>query len=219
MEINPTSAASMPTAAKKTAASDAAAAPATDFQTFLTLLTTQMRNQDPLKPVESTEFVSQLASFSAVEQQIRSNDRLESILDVLSGGAADGLAAWIGKEVRAPGKADFTGEPVEVEVTPVPDTDRAVLVVTNDFGTVVARHAVDPATGLVAWDGSDDLGAPVAHGRYAFQLESYSGDDLVDTQDARVYGKVTEVRLTDGEPLLVLESGSQVSLDEVTALR
>ncbi len=47
-----------------------------DFETFLKLLTTQMRNQDPLKPMDSTEFVAQLASFSAVEQQIRANDRL-----------------------------------------------------------------------------------------------------------------------------------------------
>ena len=47
-----------------------------DFETFLKLLTAQLRNQDPLQPMDSTEFVAQLASFSAVEQQVRANDRL-----------------------------------------------------------------------------------------------------------------------------------------------
>jgi flagellar basal-body rod modification protein FlgD len=52
--------------------------------------------------MESTEFVAQLASFSGVEQQIRANDRLDSILGVRAGGAAVGLAAWSGREVRVP---------------------------------------------------------------------------------------------------------------------
>ena len=219
MEINPTSAAATSAATKKPAAEEGASAPAGDFQTFLTLLTTQMRNQDPLKPMESTEFVAQLASFSAVEQQIRANDRLDSILEALSGGMADGLAAWIGKEVRAPGKVDFTGAPVEVEVTPLAEADRAVLVVSNDFGQVVARRAVDPAAELVSWDGTDDRGTAAPHGRYGFQLESHAGEDQLDTQDGRVLGTVTEVRLADGEPVLVLEGGAQVAVRDVTALR
>ena len=63
-----------------TAATDqSAAAAAADFETFLSLLTTQLRNQDPLKPLDSTEFVAQLASFSAVEQQINTNAKLDAI--------------------------------------------------------------------------------------------------------------------------------------------
>ena len=102
----------------KTSTEAAATAVTGDFATFLTLLTTQMRNQDPLKPMDSTEFVAQLASFSAVEQQIRANDRLDGILEVLSGGSPAGLAEWIGRDVRVAAKADFTGEPIEVGVAP-----------------------------------------------------------------------------------------------------
>jgi flagellar basal-body rod modification protein FlgD len=54
-----------------------------DFQTFLTLLTTQLKNQNPLEPLDSTQFVAQLASFSSVEQQVKTNDRLADILDLL----------------------------------------------------------------------------------------------------------------------------------------
>ncbi len=140
-----------------------------DFETFLTLLTAQLKNQDPLKPMESTEFVAQLANFSSVEQQVRTNDRLDEIAAALGGDTSTGLAAWIGREVRAPGKAAFSGVPVEVEVQPLKDVDQAVLVVRNDFDQVVARRAVDPTAASVVWDGTNEAGTEAAHGVYALR--------------------------------------------------
>jgi flagellar basal-body rod modification protein FlgD len=58
-----------------------------DFQTFLQLLTTQLKNQDPLNPMESTEYATQLATFSGVEQQVRTNELLESL--------SSGYATWV----------------------------------------------------------------------------------------------------------------------------
>ena len=130
-----------------------------------------MRNQDPLKPMDSTEFVAQLASFSAVEQQIRANDRLQGILDVLSGGSPAGLAEWIGREVRVAAKADFAGAPVEVAVAPAEGADKAVLVVRNDFGSVVARLpvAADADRGDLGRQGRDGR-----HGRARAAMASRS---------------------------------------------
>jgi flagellar basal-body rod modification protein FlgD len=220
MDLNSTNpAATTARTTKLASASETAAAPTSDFQTFLTLLTAQMRKQDPLKPLESTEFVAQLASFSAVEQQVRSNDRLDRIVEVLAGGTADGLAAWIGKEVRAPAPASYAGVPVEVEVTADPEADRAVLVVRNDFDQVVARRAVDPAATSVLWDGQSEAGQPQAHGRYSFELESYRGEELIGTEPGQTLATVTEVRLEAGAPRLVLEGGAQIGIDEVTAIR
>jgi flagellar basal-body rod modification protein FlgD len=221
MEITPTTAAAATTTAQTRAddTSAAANAMAGDFQTFLKLLTTQMRNQDPLKPMESTEFVAQLASFSAVEQQIRSNDRLDHIAELLSGGSADGLATWIGRNVRAPATAAFDGSPVDVEVTPVEDADRSVLVVRNDFNQEVARLGVTAEGGMVAWNGTDNLGNRLPNGRYGFKLESYRGEELLGTQDGRVFTTVSEVRIADGTPMLVVEGGGQVALDAITGIR
>ncbi|HMR53502.1 MAG TPA: flagellar hook capping FlgD N-terminal domain-containing protein [Amaricoccus sp.] len=222
MNVTPTSAASAAATTAASTKSEKAETPnamAGDFQTFLTLLTTQMRNQDPLKPMESTEFVAQLASFSGVEQQIRANDRLDRIFEVLSGGSAGGLAAWVGREIRAPGKADFTGEPIDVARTPVPDTDSAVLVVKNDFGQEVARRAIDPLATNVAWDGQDGYGAPAAHGRYSFTIESFAGETLADRQEGSVFARVSEVRLAEDGPVLLTEGGGSVALAEVTGIR
>lgn len=222
MEINPVTAAKAAKpdpAAVQAEAGAGAAAPATDFQTFLTLLTTQLRNQDPLKPMESTEFVAQLASFSTVEQQIRSNDRLDRILEVLSGGSPAGLADWIGREVRAPIKAAFDGRPIELAVEPEPRADRAVLVVTNDFGQEVARRAVDPVKEALVWDGTDAAGRSLPHGAYAFEIEHFTGEEPLGRSPASVFDQVTEVRIVDGTPTLRLAGGSEIALDAISAVR
>ncbi len=203
----------------KAAAKADTAGPAGDFETFLTLLTTQLKNQDPLKPMESTEFVAQLASFSAVEQQVRTNDRLDQIYQALAGGGADGLAQWIGKEVRAPGNGSFAGTPMEVEVTPNAEADKAWLVVRNDFDQVVSRKEIDPAASTVTWDGTDDMGSMAPEGSYGFAVESFAGDALLGTEAGRVFSRVSEVRLNDGDPVLVLEGGAEVPVDEITGLR
>lgn len=192
---------------------------AADFQTFLTLLTTQLKNQDPLSPTDSTEYMSQLASFSGVEQQVRTNDRLETIISVLGNGSSAGLAEWIGREVRAPAAAAYAGEAIEVGFTPEDGADRTVLVVTNAFGKEVARQTLaGDATGAT-WDGTDSLGNPAAHGDYAFTVESYEGDALLGTGKGAVYTTVREVRIADGATTLIVGDGEEVALDSVTGVR
>ena len=221
MDVTPTTsgtaAASATTSKTKTDAT--ANAVSGDFDTFLKLLTTQMRNQDPLKPMDSTEFVAQLAAFSGVEQQVRANDRLDDILGVLSGGSPAGLADWIGRDVRVAAKVEFEGTPVDVAVNPEAGADSAVLVVKNDFDQVVARVPVAADADTVSWDGKGDTGGTAANGLYSFTLESYLGDALLGSQQGKVFSTVREVRIADGTPVLVLGDGSQVPLDEIAGVR
>jgi flagellar basal-body rod modification protein FlgD len=169
--------------------------------------------------MDSTEFVAQLAGFSAVEQQVRANARLPGILDALSGGSPGGLAEVSGREVRAAAKADFAGDPVEVAVEPAAGADRAVLVVRNDFDQVVARLPVAADADTATWEGSDDSGTQAAHGRYGFAVESYLGEQLLDTQPGKIFTTVQEVRFADGQPVLVVGDGSQVALSAVGGIR
>jgi flagellar basal-body rod modification protein FlgD len=220
MDITPTTTAG--TAGRTTTvtpASEATAGPQTDFETFLTLLTAQMRNQDPLKPLESTEFVAQLASFSTVEQQVRSNDRLDRILDALAGGSAAGIAQWIGREVRAPVAASFQGVPVEVAVAAKAGADRAVLVVTNAADREVARIPLQPGQEVATWDGRNAMGQLQANGSYRFAVESYRSDELIGSDPGGVFASVSEVRIEEGVPTLVLEGGERVAVDAITGVR
>lgn len=217
MQITPTSTATPAASARE--AAPAALSPGSDFQTFLTLLTAQMRNQDPLKPVESTEFIAQLASFSAVEQQVRTNDRLDHIIASLAGGSSAGLAEWIGREVRVPAAASFEGVPVEVEFDPHPQAETATLVVLNAFDQVVTRRAIEADAKQVTWDGRTDTGEMAPNGTYRFTIESKADGQLVATQSGRVFVPVEELRIVEGLPRLVLASGETVTLDAVTAIR
>ncbi|MEX0346145.1 MAG: flagellar hook assembly protein FlgD [Rhizobiaceae bacterium] len=90
----------------------AASAANVDYQTFLRLLVAEMRNQDPTKPMESTEYIAQLASFSNVEQNIQLNSKLDMLLSASYISQADAL---IGREITSP-DGEVSGTVVEVKV-------------------------------------------------------------------------------------------------------
>lgn len=193
-------------------------AAATDFETFLSLLTAQMKNQDPLKPLDSTEFVAQLASFSTVEQQIRSNDRLDEILAALTGGSGGGLAEWIGKDIRSTAAIRFQGEPIEIWSEPMPGADRAVLVVTDAQEQEVARLAADPSAETLVWGGETaNGGAP--NGLYRFAVEYLGKEESLGSVEATTFSRVKELRLGEEEPRLVLDGGGEISAGDVAAVR
>lgn len=200
--------------AADSAASDGDGTIASDFETFLKLLTTQMRNQDPLKPLESTEFVAQLATFSSVEQQVASNRRLESIEGLLAGGAA-GLAAWLGAEVEAPMALAWDGAPVQLRVDPNAQAERAYLAVRDAEGVIVDREAVEPDQSELVWTGAGG----VQGGVHSFEVEYWAGDEQLEVAPGRVFATVTEARPGDSGARLILEGGVEIEEGAVTAVR
>lgn len=191
-----------------------------DYQTFLKMLTTQMKYQDPLNPIDSADYAVQLATFSGVEAQTRTNQLLESLLAQGGGSGLAAYAGWVGQEARAPVAVAFDGQtPVDLAPSPGIGADRAVLVVRNAAGTVVAREDVALTATSHAWRGRDITGAPVPAGPYSFTLESHAGEALLGTAPVPAYARVTEVRLGPAGPEIVLAGGSAVPPASVTALR
>ncbi|MEM9010065.1 MAG: flagellar hook capping FlgD N-terminal domain-containing protein [Pseudomonadota bacterium] len=199
--------------------SDSAAASATtDFKTFLQLLTTQLRNQDPLKPIESTEFVAQLASFSAVEQQVETNDQLSSIISFLVDGPASGLAEWIGRQVRAPAAVPFDGEtPVELFLEPDATADSAQLVIADETGAELGRLPIDPTAERVSWTG-EGLPEDVT-GNFSFAVERRADGEFLSRRPAEAFTDVVEVRRDGAATLLVFADGSTLDARDVKAVR
>ncbi len=190
-----------------------------DFDTFLSLLTAQLRNQDPLEPVDSTAFVAQLAQFSAVEQQVQTNEALSDILGLLGGGDTAGLASWLGADVKAPGPVFFNGKPLTLTTTPSPTATQSNLVVRDEAGDVIARQPVGSEDEQIVWNGLTTAGAAASRGLYSFSVESVNGTTILPVQQAAGFSKVEEVRLGGEVPALVLQGGDTISLPEVLAVR
>ncbi|MCX7645335.1 MAG: flagellar hook assembly protein FlgD [Rhodobacteraceae bacterium] len=189
-----------------------------DFQTFLRMLTAQIQNQDPLNPTPSDEFAVQLATFSGVEQQVRTNQLLEAIAAQFGGGMAQ-IAGWVGMEARAEAPVRFDGAPVTLYPNPAPGADRAELVVRNANGREVGRLPVTPSREPIVWDGTGAGGGPVLPGLYSFELVSFTNGMPVASSTPAAYSLVTEARIENGQPTVVLAGGTPVPAASVTALR
>ena len=189
-----------------------------DFNTFLKMLTTQLKNQDPLNPMDNSEYAVQLATFSGVEQQVKTNMLLESLGAQLGVSGLATYAGWVGKEARADMPVWYSGTPVTLAAEPDPQADSVELVVTDAAGGVVARQPVPLDGDTVTWTGLDSFGVPMPAGRYSFALESFAQGARIATTPAEAYARIIEAR-GGATPTLVFEGGVEVEAKTVTGLR
>lgn len=196
-----------------------ASAISSDFNTFLKMLTTQLKNQDPLKPIDSADYAVQLATFSGVEQQVKTNQLLEGLASQFGIMGMSQLAAWVGQEARASAPVWMDGDPVTLSPTPSAGADRAVLVVRDAAGTMVSREDMPTSNDSYEWLGADIEGNPLATGKYSLAMESYSGDRLLDTAPVQAYARIIEAKNGPLGTTLILDGGIEVAAKDVTALR
>lgn len=207
-----------PTATQQVAQSSADSI-SSDFETFLRMLTAQLENQDPLNPVESTDFAVQLATFSSVEQQVKTNDLLSGLTAQLGVGGIGQYASWVGMEGRAPVAAEFDGAPITVFPKLPADADQATLVVRDATGGEVQRTALSLPSDSYVWNGTDNSGAPVAPGFYSFETEASANGEPISFDTAETYGRITEARLDGNTGMVVFADGTSIPADTVSGLR
>lgn len=190
-----------------------------DFETFLKMLTVQMQNQDPLNPVDSSDYAVQLATFSSVEQQVLSNDLLRALNTQMGTMGMSQLAGWVGMEARAPAPAYFDGFPVHVATDPATGADAANLVVRNEDGDIVQRIAIPTSPETVQWEGFDATDQLFPSGNYTFEVESLLLGEVINTNTAETYSRITEARMDGGQTLLMLSGGGIIAASQISALR
>lgn len=216
MEIAQTAA---PTAQPAASSLSAGADISSDFETFLKLLTAQISNQDPMDPMKSEEFAVQLATFSGVEQQAKTNDLIEQMMKGNAGGDFAAFSSWIGREAKAPMPVHFSGSPMTLDIPAPRAGDRHQLVVRDESGGELHRVDVSGQGGQTVWDGRLGGDGTVPNGTYRFEVESFDQGAMVATTPLTPYAKVTEIRSSEAGPVLVFQGGVQVPAGEVTALR
>lgn len=215
MELTSTSLPSAFATSQTVARQDSTASITSDFETFLTMLTAQIENQDPLEPMDSTELSTQLATFSGVEQQVLTNELLVSLSDQMNTLGVSQLSGWVGMNAQAYMPVNFTGDPVTLVSDPSEIADTAQLIVRNTQGTEVARYEIGAGRQTLTWDGNDAAGTPLPIATYNVEVESYLSGQLVGTSPALVEGRVVEARSENGVAVLIMSGGQHVDTSDV----
>jgi flagellar basal-body rod modification protein FlgD len=192
-----------------------------DYDSFLKLLTTQLQYQDPLAPMDATQFVAQLSQFATVEQAIVTNQKLDSVISGLSSSAISADIGLIGHNVQVAGK-DFELKEGTASFAYGLDKDAAmaVLAIRDASGTIVRTIQVDPAAGehTVTWDGLDNSGNEVEDGTYSMELAAADSKGTPVTGATYVTASVTRVELGEDGAVLVLSNGNHVTSGDIRAV-
>lgn len=196
-----------------------------DYTRFLTLLTAQIQNQDPLAPMDSTQFVSQLAQLSQVEQAVKTNSNLDLLSAQLGALTSVSGAGMIGHDVTV-SSAETLLEGGQTDGYYMLSGEAAAVsakIVDPLVGKVV-RELTDLPTGAgeltaLGWDGKDDLGEDVLDGSYIMQVTALDGDG--NPIPAYTYRKTTvqEVLYSQGAVFYGLKGDQNVSADAIMAVR
>ncbi|MEQ8747933.1 flagellar hook capping FlgD N-terminal domain-containing protein [Pyruvatibacter sp.] len=192
-----------------------------DFDTFLTLLTTQLKNQDPLEPLDSSEFTNQLVQFSGVEQSIATNKNLEQLLNLTFANFATDAVGYIGKEVVAESQtAILTDGNAQWGYELSAAAEEVQFFVTDIAGRLVHSDTASnlSGNGTFQWDGKDAGGRQLSDGSYNLRViaTNASGEEVPVTM--KQSGIVTAVEFDNNTPVLTV-NGSGIQLSDVITVR
>lgn len=190
-----------------------------DYNLFLKLLTTQMTNQDPLNPTDTSEYTQQLVQYSQVEQQIQQNGTLTDILSQLTSSQMAQYSSFIGKDARFDSAVAGLGDDPAHWTYYVNGTPASVTATISDAnGKVVQTVTLDPeAQGEYQWDGTQADGTTAASGAYTLAVTATdAAGNTLDTMINSV-ARVSDV-VTDGSTIMLGVNGIRMSVDGLVAL-
>jgi flagellar basal-body rod modification protein FlgD len=193
----------------------------TDYNTFLTLLTAQLKFQDPLAPLDATQFVSQLSQFSSVEQAIVGNQKLDTIIKSLGANSMMADVGLIGHKVELAGDStELSNGSASLTYSLAKDAAQAGVVVRDASGNIVRSMPVDTSAGehSLTWDGTSDNGSSLPDGVYSFTFGAADADGKPVTSTSYVTATVTRVESTTDGSQLVLSNGMRTASSAVRAI-
>jgi flagellar basal-body rod modification protein FlgD len=186
-----------------------------NFQTFLTLLTTQLKNQNPLDPLDTNQFTQQLVQFASVEQQLKSNDQLKTLIDIEKSAQSTQALVYVGNTVAVDGsKAQFDTSATWNLKAPQ-DTD-ATITITNSTGQTVysGDFTLRQGNASFVWDGKGKDGTQWPPGTYTLTATGNDSSGKSVAISTEVQGMVDSVDLTASPPLLSI-GGQTYTTDKV----
>jgi flagellar basal-body rod modification protein FlgD len=188
---------------------------ADNFQTFLTLLTTQLQNQNPLDPLDTNQFTQQLVQFAGVEQQLKSNDQLKSLIDIEKSAQATQALIYVGNTVAVDGSTQQFDGSATWNLKAAKDTSAAITI-TNSSGQTVysGNFALNQGNASFVWDGKGNDGTQWPAGAYKLTAtgKDTTGKDVAIATE--IQGVVDSVDLT-ATPALLSIGGQNYTTDQI----
>ena len=189
---------------------------AENFDAFLSLLTTQLKNQSPLEPLDTNQFTQQLVQFSEVEQSLKQNKSLESITAQLAAMETSNAVGYIGSKIAASGVRSALSSGHAEWRFDAEGSGTAKVNVIDPFGNVVWSETKDlrAGRGAFVWDGRTTEGGTAPDGLYSIQMVGEGRDGERIGIQTEILGRVTEVEFAAEGPMLVV-GGQRVPLSSV----
>jgi flagellar basal-body rod modification protein FlgD len=192
-----------------------------DYDSFLLLLTTQLKNQDPLAPMDATQFVSQLSQFASVEQMIVSNQKLDQIVSSLGANSIMADIGLIGRTVEVPGSAaELRDGSLSLKYSLAKDAEQAAVVIRDADGNIVRTLPVNTTAGEhgLTWDGTDEDGDQLDDGIYTFTFGAADAEGKPVATQSYVTAAVMRVETTASGSSLVLSNGQSTTSSTIRAV-
>jgi flagellar basal-body rod modification protein FlgD len=191
-----------------------------NFDTFLSLLTTQLQNQNPLDPLDTNQFTSQLVQFSSVEQQLKSNDFLSTLVQATQNSSNNAAVSYIGKTVTSSGVDSDLKNGQATWSFNLPQAANVTVTIKDANGNQVYTEngSLGAGQGQFNWDGTETDGSIAPEGSYSITINAKNAQGAYVAADTQTTGVVTGVDLSGSEPSLIV--GSQtIKLSDVTSVR
>jgi len=189
---------------------------------FLTLLLAQLKHQDPLNPMEGTEFSAQLAQFSSLEQLVNMNDKLESLEAVQQGSNRLQALNLIGTEVEASGNIlSLKDGEMAKGIFNVEEWANCVVNIFDQDGKLVRQldlGGVNPGEQQFLWDGKDLGGGQMIEGAYPFEVVAVNAEGQTISVETRIQGKVDSINLENDDPILYIGE-TALTLDQIKDIK
>ncbi|WP_374652506.1 flagellar hook assembly protein FlgD [Dongia sp.] len=190
-----------------------------NYEAFLTLLTTQLQNQDPLDPMDTAEFTNQLVQYADVEQAIKTNETLDSILSLTSWNTNTLALSYVGKTVEydseyaalADGSATWNYELDD-------DASAVTLTVKDQNGNVIYTESGETDSGdhQFTWDGTDSDGNVLEDGTYSLTVTAVDSSGAEVESSVTSIGKISNVD-TSGDEIALYVGDIAITVDEIVA--
>jgi len=187
-----------------------------NFQTFLTLLTTQLKNQNPLDPLDTNQFTQQLVQFAQVEQQLKQNEQLATLISIEKTAQATTALAFVGSTVAVDGQtATLTnGQATWNFTVPKPATTTVTIKSPTGQTAYSGTFTMNAGSQTFSWDGRDGNGVQWPDGNYTISIVGKDASGQPVSIASEVEGIVDSVDLTKNPPLLSI-GGQNFTLDKI----